>query len=145
MMDLAEKIYDAVNESTPKQLKPGEWHIPFENKMDIPSEDYIKITGKVMLKSEDFTKIKVKASVAMAARTSYTIVGEEKGLPDGLKVDNHGNLFATGPGGVWIISPDGEHMGTIKTEEATSNCAFNEDQSVLYITADMYLMRIRIK
>lgn len=72
-------------------------------------------------------------------------VGKEKGLPDGLKVDNRGNLFATGPGGVWIISPEGKHLGTIKTGQATSNCAFNEDQSVLYVTADMYLMRIKIK
>jgi len=72
-------------------------------------------------------------------------IGKEKGAPDGLKVDGRGNLFATGPGGVWIISPEGEHLGTIKTGEATSNCAFNEDQSVLYITADMYLMRVRIK
>lgn len=72
-------------------------------------------------------------------------VGKEPGAPDGMKVDNRGNLFATGPGGVWIISPEGEHLGTIKTGQATSNCAFNEDQSVLYMTADTYLMRIKIK
>lgn len=97
MMDLAEKIYDAVNESTPKQLQPGEWHIPFENKMDIPSEDYIKITGKVILKSEDFTKIKVKTSVAMAARTSYTIVGEEKEIDYQKMIDLHDRLLAQDP------------------------------------------------
>lgn len=73
------------------------------------------------------------------------LIGKEKGAPDGLKVDGRGNLFATGPGGVWIISPEGEHLGTIKTGKATSNCAFNEDQSVLYITADMYLMRMKLK
>ena len=72
-------------------------------------------------------------------------IGKEKGAPDGLKVDEKGNLFATGPGGVWIISPQGEHLGTIKTGEATSNCAFNEDQTVLYMTAEMCLMRIKIK
>ncbi|UCG28242.1 MAG: SMP-30/gluconolactonase/LRE family protein [Bacteroidales bacterium] len=71
--------------------------------------------------------------------------GKERGLPDGLKVDDQGNLFATGPGGVWVISPEGEHLGTIKTGEATSNCAFNEDKSILFITADMYLMRIKLK
>ena len=97
MMALAECIWDAVNESTPKQLKAGEWHIPFENKMDIPSEDYIKITGKVMLKSEDFTKIKVKTSVAMAARTSYTIVGEEKGLDYEALIGLHDRLLAQDP------------------------------------------------
>ena len=68
-----------------------------------------------------------------------------KGLPDGLAVDQSGNIFATGPGGVLIFDPDGVHLGTIKTGEATANCAFGDDGSTLYITADMYLMRIRVK
>ena len=67
------------------------------------------------------------------------------GLPDGLKIDEQGNLFATGPGGVWILSPEGKHLGTIKTGEATANCAFNEDKSVLYMTADSYLLRLKLK
>ena len=67
-----------------------------------------------------------------------------KGLPDGLKVDKQGNLWATGPGGVLVISPDGKHLGTINTGEATANCAFGgKDGSVLYITADMYLCRVQ--
>lgn len=72
-------------------------------------------------------------------------VPQTPGLPDGLKVDNKGNLYATGPGGVWILTPNGEHLGTIKTGQATGNCAFNEDKSVLYITADMYLLRVVLK
>jgi gluconolactonase len=72
-------------------------------------------------------------------------VPQAPGLPDGLKIDNQGNLYATGPGGVWIFTPDGEHLGTIKTGQATSNCAFNEDKSALYITADMYLLRVVLK
>lgn len=68
-----------------------------------------------------------------------------KGLPDGLKVDLNGNLFATGPGGVLVISPDGRHLGTINTGEATANCGWGNDGSVLYITADMYLCRIQTK
>lgn len=72
-------------------------------------------------------------------------VGKEKGLPDGLKVDNKGNVFATGPGGVWVFSPEGKHLGTIKTGEATANCAFNEDKSILYMTADSYILRLKIK
>ncbi|MCP5515855.1 MAG: SMP-30/gluconolactonase/LRE family protein [Verrucomicrobiales bacterium] len=66
-----------------------------------------------------------------------------KGLPDGLKVDRQGNLFATGPGGVLVISPEGKHLGTIQTGEATANCAFGDDGSMLYMTADMFLCRIR--
>ena len=97
MMALAEAVYDAYNESTPKQLESGQWHIPFENKMDIPSEDYIKILGKVILSSEDLIKIKVKSSVAMAARTSYTIVGEEKEIDYLKMVDLHDRLLAQDP------------------------------------------------
>jgi gluconolactonase len=68
-----------------------------------------------------------------------------RGLPDGLKVDVSGNLFATGPGGVLVLSPDGRHLGTILTGQATSNCAFGDDGRTLYITADMYVMRVRVK
>ncbi len=70
-------------------------------------------------------------------------VGKEKGLPDGLAVDSRGNIFATGPGGVWIFAPDGTHLGTLKTGEATANCTFGgADRSTLFITADMHLLRL---
>lgn len=65
------------------------------------------------------------------------------GLPDGLKVDRRGNLFATGPGGLHVFAPDGAHLGTIDTGGATANCAWGGDGSVLYITADMNLLRIK--
>jgi gluconolactonase len=68
----------------------------------------------------------------------------KKGLPDGLKVDRSGNLFATGPGGVLVFAPDGTHLGTIDTGEATANCGWGNDGSTLYITADMYLCRIKL-
>jgi gluconolactonase len=66
-----------------------------------------------------------------------------KGLPDGLKTDMRGNVFATGPGGVLVISPDGQLLGLINTGEATANCAWGDDGSVLYITADDYLCRVK--
>ncbi len=68
-----------------------------------------------------------------------------RGLPDGLKVDTEGNLFATGPGGVLILTPEGRHLGTILTGQATGNCAFGDDGRTLYITAHMHLMRVRLK
>jgi len=68
-----------------------------------------------------------------------------KGLPDGLKVDKAGNLWATGPGGVLVISPQGKHLGTINTGEATANCAWGDDGSVLYMTADMNVCRINTR
>jgi gluconolactonase len=67
----------------------------------------------------------------------------EKGLPDGMKVDIHGNVFATGAGGVHVFAPDGTLLGTLATGQATSNCAWGEDGSTLFITADQYVVRIK--
>lgn len=65
------------------------------------------------------------------------------GLPDGMKVDRQGNLFATGPGGVHIYGADGTRLGRIETGEATANVAWGDDGGTLYITAKMFLCRIR--
>ncbi|HXW07084.1 MAG TPA: SMP-30/gluconolactonase/LRE family protein [Vicinamibacterales bacterium] len=70
---------------------------------------------------------------------------DRSGLPDGLKIDTEGNLWASGPGGILVISPEGRHLGTILTGQATSNCAFGDDGRTLYMTADMYLMRVKLK
>jgi len=67
------------------------------------------------------------------------------GLPDGLRTDKDGNLWATGPGGVLVISPVGKLLGRIDTGQATANCGWGDDGSVLYITADSYLCRIKTK
>lgn len=67
-----------------------------------------------------------------------------KGGGDGMKVDQRGNVFATGPGGVLVISPEGKYLGTIHTDRSTSNCAFGDDGKTLYITADDHLLRIRL-
>lgn len=69
----------------------------------------------------------------------------EKGLPDGLKIDKGGNVYATGPGGVWIFNSEGKLLGKIKIPEATSNCALSPDEKTLYITADMYVVRVKLR
>ena len=74
-----------------------------------------------------------------------SMVGKMKGLPDGLKVDRSGNLWATGPGGIHIIAPNGKMLGRIETGEATANCVWGDDGSTLYITTDMYLTRIKTR
>jgi gluconolactonase len=71
-------------------------------------------------------------------------VGRRPGLPDGLKVDAQGHLFATGPGGVLVLHPDGRHLGTIATGKPTANCAFDDGGRNLYITADDSLLRVRL-
>lgn len=69
-----------------------------------------------------------------------------KGLPDGMKVDANGNLWATGPGGVLIMAPDGTLLGRIDTKQSTSNCTFGgPDGTTLYITADMFICRVETK
>jgi gluconolactonase len=68
-----------------------------------------------------------------------------KGLPDGMKIDRAGNLFATGPGGVNVFSPDGTLLGRINTGQPTANCAFNADGSVLYVTVNQWLCRIKTR
>lgn len=66
------------------------------------------------------------------------------GNPDGLTVDTAGNLFATGPGGVLVIAPDGTHLGTLVTQQKTANCCFGEDGKTLFITAHSLLCRVRL-
>ena len=69
----------------------------------------------------------------------------EKGLPDGLKVDPRGNVFATGPGGIWIFNGERKLLGKIKLPGAASNVAFSADGKTLYITNDNFLLRIRLR
>ena len=65
---------------------------------------------------------------------------------DGLKVDQRGNVYAAGPGGVWIISPAGKHLGTIKAPELAANMAWgDEDGRTLYIAARTSVYRVRLK
>ena len=68
-----------------------------------------------------------------------------KGLPDGLKIHKSGNIFATGPGGVHIISPAGKHLATIETGKRSANCAFDSDQKYLYTTTTDMLLRVALK
>ena len=77
---------------------------------------------------------------------STQIVKDKKpGLPDGMKVDTAGNIFATGPGGVFVFDKSGKHLGTLATGVPTANCGFGDDGSTLYITADKNLVRVKTK
>ena len=67
----------------------------------------------------------------------------EDGLPDGMKIDSLGNIWATGPGGLWVFTPEGKHLGTIKLPEQPANCAWGEDGKTLFMTAVTGLYRVR--
>ena len=70
----------------------------------------------------------------------------EPGSPDGIKVDRDGNLYGSGPGGLWIFSPEGKHLGTLKLPENMANLNWGDaDAKTLYITASSGLYRVRLK
>ncbi|MBM3983169.1 MAG: SMP-30/gluconolactonase/LRE family protein [Planctomycetes bacterium] len=68
-----------------------------------------------------------------------------KGLPDGLKVDKDGNVFATAVNGVYVFSPDGKLLGRIVTNDKTANCGWGDDGSTLYMSTNDKLTRIKTK
>lgn len=82
-------------------------------------------------------------------RQLYNATPESKagdpGLPDGLKVDHSGRLFATGPGGVWIFNAGGKLIGKIRVPGPCSNIALADKDKTVYITADMYVLRVKLK
>jgi|TARA_B110000977_G_scaffold70262_1_gene95399 gluconolactonase len=69
---------------------------------------------------------------------------KDKGSFDGLKIHPSGTIFTSGPGGVLVINDKGTHLGTIRTEVRSANCAFGPDFKTLYMTSDNYLTRIKL-
>jgi gluconolactonase len=78
------------------------------------------------------------------ADSTEAVKAKRKGLPDGMKVDKDGNLFMTGPGGVWVFASDGTLLGRIDPGVATANCNWGDDGSTLYLAADKNLGRIKL-
>ena len=79
-------------------------------------------------------------------RVFANVGGDGPGLPDGIKVDDRGNVYSAGPDGVWVLAPDGRLIGKILTPEVPSNLAFGGDaRSTLYITARTGVYRISLK
>ena len=68
-----------------------------------------------------------------------------KGSPDGFKIDKNGNVFASGPGGIYIFNGEGKKLGMIRLEERASNCALSPDEKTLFVTNDMYLVRVKLR
>ena len=71
---------------------------------------------------------------------------KETDVCDGFKIDKKGNVFAAGPGGIWIFNSSGKLIGKIKINGASaSNCAFTPDEKTIFITANQYLLRIKMR
>ena len=75
------------------------------------------------------------------------LVGQsgQQGLPDGMAMHSSGNLFASGPGGLWIFKPSAQPIARIYTGKATSNCTFSADEKYLFVTADDLVLKIELK
>jgi gluconolactonase len=76
------------------------------------------------------------------SRILLDMASDDPGVPDGLKVDVRGNVFSTGPGGVWVCRPDGKLLGRIVLPELPANLAWGEDGSALYVTARTSVYRL---
>ena len=93
--------------------------------------------------------IEVDAAGKMVRRRIFADMnaGDEPGIPDGMKVDTLGRVFCTGPGGIWVLSPDGKHIGTIKFPEQAVNFAFGgADLRTLFCCAytSVYTLRVKV-
>jgi gluconolactonase len=107
-----------------------------------PDEKYLYVTG-----GQRITRYEVQPDDTVANGRVLVDMTADKapGSTDGMKVDQKGNLYATGPGGIWIISPEGKPLGKILMQEAPANLAFGDpDGKSLYVTARRGLYRIRL-
>ncbi len=78
-------------------------------------------------------------------RVFIQMSGEQPGNPDGMKVDTEGNVYCTGPGGIWIMDPEGKHLGTVLTGPSTNLAFGGDDWKTLYFTTRTTLGRVQLK
>jgi gluconolactonase len=139
-----------------RQQKPGA--APDRDKLQLVIKDLPRPNGLAFSPDEKFLyvadsgkkiwmryRVQPDGSVTDGALFLDPSPDPAKGVPDGLRVDQNGNLYSSGPGGVWIISPEGKHIGTIKVPEVVSNVGWGEkDGKTLYITASTSIYRIKV-
>jgi gluconolactonase len=112
-----------------------------------PDEKFLYVAN-----SDPQERIWMRFDVSSAGTLSNGVVFHDAkralaaGVPDGVKVDTEGNVYCTGPGGIWIFSVDGAHIETIEFPELPANCCFGDQNGkMLYVTARTGLYRIRVK
>src|SRR5579863_3001255 len=110
-----------------------------------PDEKYLYIAvsdpaKKVWMRYD----VKLDGSVTNGKVFCDSTSDTQEGLPDGMKLDRRGDIYSAAPGGIWVISPAGKHLGTIKPGEKVANCNWGDDGKTLYIAASTSLYRIRL-
>jgi gluconolactonase len=78
----------------------------------------------------------------------YSVAGYDKslkGLPDGFKIDKNGNVITSAPGGILFLNSEGKLLGKLNLDEATSNISLSSDEKTIYITNDMYVLRLKMR
>jgi gluconolactonase len=109
-----------------------------------PDEKYLYVNGS---RENYVNRYEVQPDGTLANGKLFIDMSKEtgRGITDGLRVDTKGNLYETGPGGVWIISPEGKHLGTIRAPEQSTNVGFGDaDKKTLYIAARTGIYKIRV-
>jgi gluconolactonase len=111
-----------------------------------PDEKYLYVNNSEPKKL--WMRYTVKADGTLTDAKLFFDASSDKrvGAPDGMKVDQSGNLYSAGPGGVWIISPEGKHIGTLEIPERVGNVAWGgADHKTLYVAASSSIYRITLK
>jgi gluconolactonase len=110
-----------------------------------PDEKYLYVNNSEPKKIWMRYRVQPDGSLA-DAKLFYDATSDQRpGSPDGMKVDEEGNIYSTGPGGVWIFSPEGKPLGTILISEKAANVAWaGPDRKTLYITASSSIYRIHL-
>jgi len=110
-----------------------------------PDEKYLYVNGS---RDNYVNRYEVLADGTLANGKLFIDLAKdatERGITDGMRVDTKGNIYVTGPGGVWIISPEGKHLGTIRAPEQSTNVGFGDaDKKTLYIAARTSIYKIRV-
>ncbi|HEY7353082.1 MAG TPA: SMP-30/gluconolactonase/LRE family protein [Terriglobales bacterium] len=140
-----------------RQQKPGAE--PARDKLELIIKDLPRPNGIAFSPDEKYLYVsdsgkkawmryRVQADGSVADGTVFADATKDSapGGPDGIRVDKKGNLYGAGPGGVWIISSEGKHIGTIKVPEVVGNVTWGDkDGKTLYIVASTSIYRIKLK
>lgn len=111
-----------------------------------PDEKYLYVDNSEPKKIWMRYTVKLDGTLTDAKLLYDATADTRPGAPDGMKVDETGNIYSTGPGGVWIFSPEGKPLGTILFPEKTANLAWaGADRKTLYITASSSIYRVNLK